>query len=159
MTNLHDNDCEPSSTVDNDRQQSSTNVHKINNSKSKDKIKEKDKENIKTKENTSSADSREKDSIPLICTLPLVDGSDYGISEDEYQEDIEAFPGCDVMQEYRRMRRWLDSNPRNKKTRSGIRRFMTNWLSHEQNRSHPAPQSSMSVINPFLEALKRGDLQ
>ena len=54
----------------------------------------------------------------------------------------------DVEQQLRNMRGWLNSNPKNRKTASGIGRFVNGWLAGEQNRAprkavedHPGGQS------------------
>ena len=91
---------------------------------------------LKTKTIEANASCAEASSAP-VATLPLVDGSEYMITEAEYTKDREAFPAVDVLQEYRQMGRWLDSNPKNRKTRNGIRRFVNAWLSREQDRARP----------------------
>jgi hypothetical protein len=65
--------------------------------------------------------------------LPLNDGTAYEIREDDLARDEPLYPGVDVRQEYRAMKAYLLANPRKTKTRSGIRRFMHNWLSRSQN--------------------------
>lgn len=45
----------------------------------------------------------------------------------------ELYPGVDVMQQLRNMRGWLDSNPQRRKTKTGIKKFITGWLAKEQN--------------------------
>ena len=44
------------------------------------------------------------------------------------------YPAVDVIQQLRQMRAWLIANPRKKKTKSGINRFIVTWLSKEQDR-------------------------
>ena len=70
---------------------------------------------------------------PLLETLPLNDGTAYEVREDDVVRDEPLYPGVDVRQEYRAMKAYLLANPRKTKTRSGIRRFMHNWLSRSQN--------------------------
>jgi len=43
-------------------------------------------------------------------------------------------PAVDVMQELRKMKSWLDSNPRRRKTKQGILRFANSWLTREQDK-------------------------
>lgn len=80
---------------------------------------------------TPSAPQTEK----AVIYLPLNDKSDYLISEEQCHEWEGLYPAVDVMQQLRSMRGWLDANPTRRKTRNGIKRFITNWLSKEQNRS------------------------
>ena len=67
--------------------------------------------------------------------LPLIDGTEYLITAAQLAEWQEIFPAIDVAQQLRTMRSWLIANPKNRKTRSGILRFVHGWLSKEQNRA------------------------
>lgn len=69
-----------------------------------------------------------------ILHLTLNDKNQYPI----YQSDIEQwqnlYPVVDVAQQLRAMSGWLDANPTRRKTRQGVKRFINNWLSKEQDR-------------------------
>ena len=81
-----------------------------------------------------------------VAKLPLVDGTEYTITEKDAEEDGKAYPAVDVKQEYLRMQRWLESNPKNKKTKKGIRRFINNWLARSQDSARPsARQKTVSA--------------
>ena len=67
------------------------------------------------------------------ATLPLLDGSSFAITQEDAEKDEAAYPAVDVMAEYSKMARWLDANPKNRKTKSGIKRFINSWLSRAQN--------------------------
>lgn len=75
------------------------------------------------------------DEPKAVFSLPLVDKSEYPISEEQCHEWAGLYPAVDVMQQLRNMRGWLDANPANRKTRRGINRFINGWLSREQNRA------------------------
>ena len=55
------------------------------------------------------------------------------------------------------MKGWLNANPKKKKTRSGINRFINNWLSREQDKGNNTPTeintAPQSRGNPFLAML------
>lgn len=91
--------------------------------------------------------SIDKNSINTICSelkdsepessgilLPLVDKTDYDIPLYKIEKWKEAYPAVDVKQELKRMIAWLESNPKKKKTKRGIDRFINTWLSKEQDR-------------------------
>lgn len=115
-------------------------------SKHKEKEKEEEKEKEKEKALKTSASSSAKadsppepgDSTPAI-TLPLNTGEEWPVSEDLVKEAEKLYPAVDVRQELRKMRGWLIGNSRNRKTRTGIRRFITSWLSREQDRTRGSP--------------------
>lgn len=84
----------------------------------------------------SSPPPAEPDPSPLsivVIRLPLVDGTEYPLLERQVEELTALYPAVDVPQQLRNMRGWLMANPKNRKTKSGIMRFVTAWLSREQN--------------------------
>lgn len=77
-------------------------------------------------------------SPPPAAVLPLVDGTDFEISVETVAELSGLYPAVDVEQQLRNMRGWLWANPKNRKTKAGIMRFVNSWLSREQNSARPA---------------------
>ncbi len=76
-------------------------------------------------------------SPPPAAVLPLVDGSDFPIAQETVDELSGLYPAVDVDQQMRNMRGWLLANPKNRKTKAGIMRFVNSWLSREQNSARP----------------------
>lgn len=64
----------------------------------------------------------------------LNDKSYYDVPMDKITFWKDCYPGIDVERELRKMAAWCDSNPQKRKTKRGIDRFITNWLSREQDR-------------------------
>ena len=100
---------------------------------------------------------------PVAARLPLNDGRDYPVYEDQVREWAKLYPAVDVRQELNSMIGWLRANPTRKKTRNGISRFINGWLSREQDRGRAAPgKREPQSSNPFLdiareeEAKRRG---
>ncbi|VFR33809.1 Replication protein O [plant metagenome] len=65
---------------------------------------------------------------PPVATLPLADGSEFGITPTQAAEWSAAYPSLDLLAELLRMRAWLRARPQNLKTRRGIRTFIVGWL-------------------------------
>lgn len=65
--------------------------------------------------------------------LPLNTGEMYAITTEYVDEMQKLYPAVDVKQQLRTMRGWCDANPKNRKTASGIKRFVNGWLAREQN--------------------------
>ena len=84
--------------------------------------------------NTNPNNSTELPSAPPVLTLTLNDGSEYGISQADIDEWRTTFPNVDVMQQLQAMKLWCKDNPKRRKTKKGVRRFVSNWLDREQNR-------------------------
>lgn len=89
-------------------------------------------ENKKNGAERSDDHSAQQPEEPPVFLLTLNDGSTYGVTQSEVDRYSELYPAVDVAQEIRGMIGWLDTNPQRRKTRSGIRRFMNNWLSKTQ---------------------------
>ena len=106
-------------------------------------------------------DSIDKDSINTICQEPeapdrkkaiyltLNDKSEYWIYGDQVEQWSQLFPAVDVMQELRKMKSWLDSNPSRRKTKKGILRFVNGWLSKEQDKGRVEPRKPIKDNNNF----------
>ncbi len=72
----------------------------------------------------------------VFISLPLVTGSgSFDVTINYLNSLRQLYPAVDVEQEFRKMYGWLDSNPRNRKTARGIKRFITSWLGRAQDRA------------------------
>lgn len=69
-----------------------------------------------------------------VLTLILNTGDEYPVTWDYVQQMQELYPSVDVMQELRTMKAWCISNPKKRKTARGIKAFINNWLSREQDK-------------------------
>lgn len=83
----------------------------------------------------------------VFIKLPLINGDDYLVTNEYVQELKGLYPAVDVEQALRNMRGWLDSNPRNRKTPRGIKRFITGWIGREQDKA-PRVQSESKTKVP-----------
>ncbi len=70
-------------------------------------------------------------------TFPLVGEGEYHVTTSQSAEWGRLFPAVDVRQELREMRAWLQANPKRRKKESGIPRFVTSWLTKEQEKAPP----------------------
>lgn len=94
-------------------------------------------ENVNVSDNGNDIDCVESESASApepLAKLPLNDGTEYPILPNQVAEWSELYPAVDVTQQLRSMRGWLLSDPKRRKTRAGIMRFVNSWLSREQNR-------------------------
>ena len=108
---------------------SNININKIN----KDKLIN----NTSCGEQTSLPPAESYAEKPKITQFNIIlnDKSLYDVTEQELQEWRGLYPAVDVEQELRNMHGWADANPKQRKTRAGIRRFITAWLGKAQNRA------------------------
>lgn len=87
---------------------------------------------------SNTAQSEEEIEIKLILNT----GELYPISKEKADRWRELFPSVDVNQELKKMASWLENNPKNRKTKSGILRFCNGWLSRAQDRGGKSPPSA-----------------
>lgn len=78
---------------------------------------------------------------PPVISLPLNDGTFFDVSENDRAKWSQLYPNVDVLQQLRNMAGWCDANPAKRKTRGGIKRFITSWLAKEQDKGGKAPQN------------------
>jgi hypothetical protein len=136
----YDSRCKKNS--DNIRKRWNTDVYDVEQPCTNDtKTKEKEKTKEKAKDNyipPSVVCGELPSSPPPAAVLPLVDGTDFEISVETVAELSGLYPAVEVAQQLRSMRGWLLANPKNRKTKAGIMRFVNSWLSREQNSARPA---------------------
>lgn len=72
------------------------------------------------------------DDSPIVEKLPLRDGSEFPVRQSLVAELEPLYPAVDVPQTIREMKGWCIGNPHKRKTREGVKRFITNWLKDEQ---------------------------
>ena len=89
------------------------------------------------KESNNNTPSAPDDKSPCAGSFLLNDGTSYEITENDVENFQQLYPGIDVRQEIRNITGWCLSNPKNRKTRAGAKRFLNGWLSRSQNSARP----------------------
>lgn len=72
----------------------------------------------------------------------LNDGTEWRPTQAQYEEYKRLFPAVDVDAEFRTMRAWSQANPSKRKTKGGVMRFATSWLSRTQDKPQSRPQAA-----------------
>lgn len=85
--------------------------------------------------NSFCTEPEESVSVPPVISLILNDKSLHDIFQSDIDGWKELYLAVDILQELRKMKGWLDSNPAKRKTQRGIKRFINGWLAREQDRS------------------------
>lgn len=117
--------------------------------KDKDKGKGMEMDNI----STICTEPEESVSMPPVISLILNDKTYYDVCQEDIDGWKELYPAVDVLQELRKMKGWLDSNPTKRKTQRGICRFINSWLARAQDEGgaykKPAPRDKKNSFNNF----------
>lgn len=86
------------------------------------------------RESNSMPDAPSASDRKSVITLILNDKTAFPIYQDQVDSWVQLYPAVDIMQELRNMKGWCENNPKKRKTKSGILRFVNGWLSREQNK-------------------------
>lgn len=108
----------------------------------------------------ASCAESEAASAPAAISLPLNDGTEYPVTEEQCQEWAGLYPAVDVIQQLRGMRGWLNANPQKRKTRRGVNRFINAWLAREQDRGNvqrKKPSQGKDSWTALAEQMDRKD--
>lgn len=90
----------------------------------KDRDMDKDREKDMDKDSIYSSEPETPPSEPPLISLPLNDKSFHDVFCEDVDNWKELYPAVDIVQELRKMKGWLNSNPTKRKTRRGINRFI-----------------------------------
>lgn len=121
----------------------------------------KDKE-IKDKENKDNniiarrSDRQTSEQEADVEALVLNDGSEWRPTAALFAEYVRLYPNVDVKQQFNEMRGWCISNPKKRKTRRGITRFVNSWLSKEQDKGCRRPPDSSYWQNSSVNVQNSG---
>lgn len=108
--------------------------------KKADKDKDKDKDiynndlSISKDISKSSGEVSQEKPAPLII-LPCIGNYQHPIFKDDIVHYKELYPAVDILQQFKNMVGWLESNPQNRKTKNGVKSFITRWLSKCQDKA------------------------
>ena len=98
-----------------------------------------------------NAPSNEIATEPPVIEFILNDKTYYPITQKQVDKWTELYPNVDVMQQLRKMCGWLDANPRNRKTKGGILKFVNGWLAREQDKPRKVQQQTTKDLAPNLD--------
>lgn len=115
----------------------------------------KDKEigvNIKNHNINSCSEPEKSVSEPPVISLLLNDKTFYNIFACNVEHWQELYPAVDIMQELRKMKGWLESNPKRRKTKVGIKKFINSWLSKTQDSG--GTRNIQKQSNSYLDTIK-----
>lgn len=133
---------------------------KADKDKDKDKDRDKDRDKDKDRDSIYSSEPETPPSEPPLISLPLNDKSFHDVFCEDVDNWKELYPAVDIVQELRKMKGWLNSNPTKRKTRRGINRFINSWLAREQDKRHDvkeisAMESSERIIPKSKEEIEK----
>lgn len=97
-------------------------------------IENRDKKNINNFAQSSGEQTSELEAD--VEALILNDGSEWRPTEALFAEYVRLYPNVDVKQQFNVMRSWCLSNPKKRKTKRGVARFVNSWLTREQDKGY-----------------------
>lgn len=95
-----------------------------------------------------------EDNSPVVGNVLLNDGTTYGVTKKALSELQDLYPAVNAEQELRNIIGWCNANPKNRKTRNGVTRFINSWFSRTQNSARKGGQQKKQ--NAFCNFEDRG---
>lgn len=89
---------------------------------------------------------------PPLALIILNDGTEFAVTQDIYDRLARTYPAVDTMQQLREIENWCFSNPKNRKTRNGVMRFINSWFSREQDKGLVPKYRQRNQSQPRLTA-------
>lgn len=114
------------------------------------------KKNINTSTSSDEKNRSQPSTVPSVIELILNDKSLFPVHQEDIDLWTELYPSVDIMQELRKMKGWLDSNPTKRKTKNGIKRFINSWLSREQDKGYPTQYKDQ--IPDYMKKQEKGEI-
>lgn len=90
--------------------------------------------------NRKKKEKQPEDNSLVVGNVLLNDGTTYGVTEKALSELQSLYPAVNAEQELRNIIGWCNANPKNRKTRSGVMRFINSWFSRTQNSARKGGQ-------------------
>ena len=147
----------------NDNQTVTKSKPKANQAETKTEPKsEKEEPNVNVNDNVLKDVSSEPEEIPTheptsptVAEIVLNDKSKAKITQAEVDQWKKLYPAVDVLQELRKMTAWCEANPTKRKTKRGIKAFIVNWLSREQDKGKTGSTQQKPKQNAFCNYQQR----
>ncbi|WP_421901280.1 helix-turn-helix domain-containing protein [Maridesulfovibrio sp.] len=108
---------------------------------------------LKLKEN-NTVNSTENNKT--IIELPLNDGSSFVVDSTFHEELKSLYEKTDILAELKNMKGWLLGNPGKRKTRRGIKRFITSWLQRSNEKNKPVEFAGPEYITDQTDLYGNG---
>lgn len=90
---------------------------------------------------------------PIIIRIPLKgDEGEFIVYQSDLDEWQEAFKKINVLSVLKVLRQWNISHVNQRKTRVGIRKHITGWLTREQEKKTSVPSTKLNVLNSNIRS-------
>ena len=100
-----------------------------------------------TEEHIAQTSEVPSESEPEFTTIPLIDGSDFKVTNEMIAEWKSTYPDQDIEKSVREIRLWNISNSGRRKTRSGIMRHVASWLGRNNDKGKNMIGRGVSIYN------------
>lgn len=83
--------------------------------------------------------------------MPLKNGDDYVVTENDVKEFERLYPGIDIDAQMRKIIAWLKSNNQKRKTKRGMPRFLNGWISRTYVQLIEEPTAQANIQKPQVQ--------
>ena len=86
-------------------------------------------------------------------------GTVYDVTFEELEQMRQYYPAVDIEQSYRNIAAWSHSNPKQRKTLKGVKRFINSWLCGDQDKASKRIKASAKTSSASFEGEKSGSVK
>lgn len=83
--------------------------------------------------------------------MPLKNGDDYVVTENDVKEFEQLYPGIDIDAQMRKALAWLTNNKQKQKTKRGMPRFLNGWINRAYEQFVEEPKARANAPKPTVQ--------
>lgn len=103
------------------------------------------------KQENDSQDSKQLYQGAREYHMPLKDGSDYVVTENDVKEFERLYPGIDIDAQMRKALAWLTNNKQKQKTKRGMPQFLNGWINRAYEQFVEEPKARANAPKPQIQ--------
>ncbi len=103
------------------------------------------------KQENDSQDSKQLYQGAREYHMPLKNGDDYVVTENDVKEFEQLYPGIDIDAQMRKALAWLTNNKQKQKTKRGMPRFLNGWINRAYEQFVEEPKARANAPKPQIQ--------
>ena len=83
--------------------------------------------------------------------MPLKDGGDYVVTENDIERFEQLYPDLDIHAEMRKIYAWMINNTKKRKTKRGMPKFLNGWINRSYVQFVQEPKARANAPKPQIQ--------
>ena len=103
------------------------------------------------KQENDNQDSKQLYQVAREYHMPLKNGDDYVVTENDVKEFERLYPDIDIDAQMRKALAWLTNNKQKRKTKRGMPRFLNGWINRAYEQFVEEPKARANAPKPTVQ--------